>query len=148
MNVRRWLQTLWWMETRCCNTVFCLTVLHNEAKARKWWFFQEACKLHQYAKSQTQYVDRSHIGNPPKPSKVKEAEADWDCQAAKQAPIVLLEATQDRSTSESAKSLLQKQIKQDLNSWAEWTKKNRCSVHWFVALQQLKFLCRLVHLSG
>ena len=52
----------------------------------------------------------------------------------------------DRSTSESAKTLLQKQLTQDLNSWAEWTK-NWCSFHWFVGLQQLKFLFRLVHLS-
>ena len=98
MNVRRWLQTLWWMETRCCNTVFCLTVLHDEAIASKWRFFQEACKLYQYAKSQTQYVDRSYIRNAGSYiRKVQEAEADWDCQAAKQAHIVLFEATQDRS---------------------------------------------------
>ena len=37
--------------------------------------FQEAYKLFLYAKDQTHNVDKSHIWNPPKPSKVMEGDA-------------------------------------------------------------------------
>ena len=116
-------------------------------KARKRWFFQEADKLFQYSEAHTQNVDRSHILNLSKPSKITETdvvqatqetlkliEDSWE---AKWAHIADLETTQDRSTSDSAKALLQKQIdtRLALIRLALKDKEDWCSVNWFVALQ-------------
>ena len=115
------------------------------------------------SKSPTHNVDRSHIWNPPRPFKEMEGDAVWATQetlkliegnwAAKWAHVAHLEATQDFSTSESAKALLQKPIETRLALISRMDEeemgKNWCSVHWFVALQQLTFLRRLLlaHLS-
>ena len=72
-----------------------------------------------------------------------------DSWAIKWAHIAELEATQDRSISDSAEALLQKQIDTRL-AFIRLTLKDKedwCSVNWFVALhrlQQLTFLLRLL----
>ena len=143
--------------------VFCLTEPQNEAVSKEVMNFSRSL--------QTQFVTTSISKSPNticwyesylEPSKalqIMEGDAVWATQKtlkqiegsreAKWAHIAHLEAMQDRSQPNLQRLCCRNKLTHNLHSSEEWTKKNWCSVNWFIALQQLIFLRRILleHLS-
>ena len=115
MNVWRWLQTLWWMKPRWCNTVICLTALWNEAISKEVINFSRSFQIISRSKNPNTTVDWHHSCF--EHSKALQSYGGWwniqetpklieGSREAKWAHIAHLEATQDRSTGKSEKTLL------------------------------------------